>query len=63
MPSTRQEFWRDKFRSTKERDVRQEHLLRELGWRVLIIWECELKRPAEVQARLEAATNQLTIGR
>ena len=41
MPKTRRQFWSDKFRSNMERDRRKELALRELGWRVATVWECE----------------------
>lgn len=43
-PSTRKEFWAAKFKANVERDKRNEEKLRELGWRVLVIWECEIKK-------------------
>ena len=36
------------------RDARNEIALRNLGWRVLVIWECETKDRAVVRARLLA---------
>ena len=42
-PKTRPEFWREKIGGNKERDKRNLDKLSELGWRVLIIWECALK--------------------
>jgi DNA mismatch endonuclease (patch repair protein) len=43
MPSTRPEFWSDKFQKNIVRDTRQIDLLIGLGWKVLIVWECGLK--------------------
>ncbi|MGX9364519.1 very short patch repair endonuclease [Desulfoplanes sp. PS50] len=42
-PSTRKEFWEAKFKANIERDKRNEEKLKELGWRVLVVWECEIK--------------------
>ena len=44
-PTTRAEWWAEKIESNKARDRRVENELRDLGWRVVIIWECELRRP------------------
>jgi DNA mismatch endonuclease (patch repair protein) len=41
IPKTRADFWSDKFRSNVQRDERKARLLKELGWRVVTIWECE----------------------
>ena len=42
MPKTRTKFWREKITGNKERDTRNEAALKELGWNVVTIWECEL---------------------
>lgn len=42
-PKSRQEYWLPKFKANVERDAKKEALLRELGWRVLVVWECETK--------------------
>ena len=41
-PSTRVEFWRSKFEANVERDAQAEQRLRAAGWRVFVIWECEV---------------------
>ena len=43
-PATRPEFWKEKFRANVERDKRQQRQLREMGWRVAVIWECVLNQ-------------------
>jgi len=47
MPSTRREFWREKFDGNVGRDLRNQAALEAAGWTVLTIWECELKADAE----------------
>lgn len=42
-PTSNTEFWNAKFERTVARDARNQKLLEEMGWRVLIVWECELK--------------------
>ncbi len=42
-PKTNTEFWFNKFKYNQERDERNYQKLREMGWRVLIIWECEIR--------------------
>ena len=41
-PKTNQQFWQDKFNKTIERDKLSQAMLRKQGWKVLIIWECEI---------------------
>lgn len=43
-PSTNTEYWHKKIERNVERDKENIKLLQEQGWRVLIIWECELKK-------------------
>ena len=40
-PKSRVAFWTEKFAANVVRDARQEAALRALGWRVLVIWQCE----------------------
>jgi len=42
-PSTRTDFWNAKLDRNLERDRKNAELLKELGWRVLVVWECETK--------------------
>lgn len=55
VPKTRQEYWRAKFDRTAERDARKVRELCSLGWKVQIIWECEVCEPhlAALVASLE----------
>ena len=42
VPKSRREFWVDKFSANRQRDEHNIALLRESGWRVMIVWECAL---------------------
>ena len=42
-PKTHTEFWEEKFRRNIERDRQNIANLESLGWRVIIVWECEVK--------------------
>lgn len=52
IPKTRTEFWMKKLACNVERDAIQQGELRALGWKVLTIWQCELRDPSAVAARL-----------
>lgn len=43
-PKTRTKFWLEKFDKNVKNDQIKQEKLRELGWKVIVIWECELKR-------------------
>ncbi|WP_421836920.1 very short patch repair endonuclease [Novosphingobium sp.] len=50
-PSSRIEFWQEKFAATVMRDERNIEALKELGWKPIVVWECDLnKRPEHVMA-------------
>lgn len=42
-PKNNAEFWKEKINANMERDQRKEKNLTDLGWQVIIIWECQLK--------------------
>ena len=44
VPKTRTEWWLKKIDRNVEKDKENEKALRILGWKVLIIWECDLKK-------------------
>ena len=51
-PKNRPEFWALKFKVNSERDQRQQEQLKVLGWRVEIVWECELRDMVTLTDRL-----------
>ena len=51
-PKSRIAFWTEKFAANVERDARQEAALRTLGWRVLVIWQCETGDKEAVERKL-----------
>ena len=55
VPKTRTEFWLNKIGKNVINDERQQAELTAAGWKVLTVWECELK-PAVREATLEALT-------
>lgn len=56
LPNQNAEFWREKFERNVRRDENAQRRLREMGWRLLVLWECEVKRDADaLPARLKAA--------
>lgn len=52
VPKSRTAYWRDKLERTVKRDRKSITALRRLGWRILVIWECELANEAAFAARL-----------
>ena len=54
-PKSNIAFWSQKFRSNVVRDQRDRCRLQKLGWRVVVIWECEIVDRAALARRLRAA--------
>lgn len=61
-PKSRAVFWTAKFASNIARDARQEIALKELGWRVLVIWECETGNDAAVERKLAESVKPRWFG-
>jgi DNA mismatch endonuclease, patch repair protein len=59
MPKTNIDFWMAKFDRNKERDKRKRKELQEEGWKVVVIWECQIKKdPASCVKRIQAQVNR-----
>lgn len=43
-PKTNTEFWKRKINGNKKRDIKNNMVLDDAGWKVITIWECELNR-------------------
>lgn len=44
IPKTHEDFWKRKFELNIARDKRKKEELEKSGWRVLTLWECEIKK-------------------
>ena len=51
-PKSRKAFWNQKFEGNVIRDKKASTMLRRLGWRVLVVWECELQNHDRLARRL-----------
>ena len=54
VPKTREAFWREKFIHNVDRDLRNQKLLAEAGWRILVVWECEIESNDSIVAQTVA---------
>ncbi len=43
MPQSNLDYWKPKLERNVTRDAEKDTALRGLGWRVLVVWECEIK--------------------
>ena len=61
MPKSNVEFWSAKLLRNRERDRAQHAALEAMGWRVIVVWECELAKSVR-QERLERLYTQIVGG-
>jgi DNA mismatch endonuclease (patch repair protein) len=56
IPKTHGDFWKKKFELNVERDAKKIQILEQLGWRVMVVWDCRLTgEPAVVISEIEDA--------
>ena len=46
-PKSRKEFWLTKLEGTVKRDRKKQEALTNMGWQVIVVWECELNKQRE----------------
>jgi len=61
-PKSRSEYWIPKLRRNVERDAQVLRQLRDQGWEVLIVWECETRDSPSLQERLCAFLGECKRG-
>ena len=49
MPSSNVDFWEKKLKGNRLRDERNKKALTEMGWNVIVVWECQLKKDKQDQ--------------
>ena len=52
-PTTHKGFWNRKLDQNIERDKRFRRRLWRMGWKVLVVWECETRKPEKLLQKLE----------
>ena len=59
VPKTNSGFWKQKLEQNKQRDENNITQMKDLGWNVIIIWQCEIKESA-FESRMDALIKQIT---
>ncbi|MFU8858363.1 MAG: very short patch repair endonuclease [Deferrisomatales bacterium] len=52
-PTTNEGFWNQKLDGNVKRDMRFRRRLRQIGWEVLVVWQCEIRSPEKLLRKLE----------
>lgn len=63
VPGSNQDYWLPKLQRNVQRDAKKDAELRGLGWRVLVVWECEMRAPSDVEAAVGRIVGELGHGR
>jgi len=58
-PKTHVDFWEAKFKRNVERDSRNRRDLRRLGWRYIVVWECETRNVCRLERKLRARLRKI----
>ena len=53
MPKSNQDYWRPKLLGNVERFKKNRAALKEMGWRIFVLWECEAKTPTNIYRLLK----------
>ena len=62
LPASNQEYWLPKLKRNVERDAANAAQLQAEGWRVITVWECELKKPVRTNTLEKLYATILQIG-
>ncbi|MEP9350215.1 very short patch repair endonuclease [Xanthobacter sp. KR7-225] len=60
-PKSRLNFWGPKFDANVARDERNQAALREQGWTVIVIWECDLAKPHIVEGLIDTVRQHVPV--
>ena len=60
VPKTRTDWWMNKINTNKANDVKAVKALKKYGWKVITVWECDLK-PAKAEKKLNSLLRKLSF--
>ena len=61
LPKSNEFYWEQKIRRNKARDIANEYVLQTEGWRVIRVWECEIKKVNDREKILETLYKQIIV--
>lgn len=59
IPKTHPQFWEKKFKRNVDRDIEVTKELKSMGWKVIVVWECEINTTAKIISRGKALANEI----
>jgi DNA mismatch endonuclease, patch repair protein len=61
IPKTNVQYWKSKLHKNVVRDQMNDKLLSNMGWKVIIVWECETQSTKKIEATVDCIVNKLQI--
>lgn len=61
LPKSKLDFWEPKLEANRKRDSRNQRRLEDLGWRVLVVWECQMTDADRVSVVVKEFLQKLEI--
>lgn len=59
LPQTRTKFWTDKITENKKRDAKNYKDLKKSGWKVITIWQCQIKNKSRQERTLNLLADKI----
>ena len=57
LPKSRREYWLPKLEANRIRDQKSIRALRSLKWKILVVWECQLRHTEQLENKLRHFLN------
>lgn len=62
LPEANHQYWEEKLNRNVERDKQEIQQLKDMGWRVIVVWECEISSKKKQGSRLSILKNEIKYG-
>ena len=62
IPENNREYWQRKFDRNRQRDKEEQKKLEDMGWHVIVVWECEISNKKKRTERLAALVKEIRSG-
>lgn len=59
IPKSKSEYWKNKLERNRLRDASSDEKLRQLGWSVIVVWECEIRSKEGLEQKVSDLEKQL----
>ena len=60
LPQTNYEFWKNKIQGNTERDKSNQKQLKKLGWKIIVVWQCQIKNRELFEKTMKRIVQKIT---